>query len=229
MANVSWMWELNYKESWVPKNRCFGTVVLEKTLESPLDSKEIQPGHSKGNWSWIFIGRGDAKAETPVLWPPDAKSWLVWKDPDAGKDWRRQKGTTEDKMVGWHCQLDGHEFEFTRELVLDREAWHAAVHGFAKSRIWLSDWTELSWMSNLPQSSPFKVKLNLYYFIILCTCPWYLSVLEIPGLFRLAIKITRRKIKDWNILILAGAKFHSIWGIIEGQVLFRHKRQNPRQ
>ena len=98
-----WLWELDYKESWVPKNLCFWTVVLEKTTESPLDCKEIQPVHSKGNQSWIFIGTTDAEAETPVLWPPDAKNWLIWKDPDARKDWRwEEKGTTEDEMVGWH-------------------------------------------------------------------------------------------------------------------------------
>ena len=98
-----WMWELDYKESWVPKNWCFWTVVLEKTLESPSDCKEIQPVHPKGNQSWIFIGRTDAQAETTILWPPDAKNWLIWKDPDAGKDWRwEEKGMTEDEMVRWH-------------------------------------------------------------------------------------------------------------------------------
>ena len=107
-----WMWELVYKESWAPKNWCFWTVVLEKTLESVLDCKEIQPAHPKGNQSWIFIGRTDAEAETPMLWPPDVKNWLIGKDPDAGKDWRQEeKGTTEDKMVGWHHWLDAHEFE----------------------------------------------------------------------------------------------------------------------
>ena len=100
------------KESWVPKNWYFWTVVLEKTLESPLDCKEIQPVHPKGNQSWILIGRTDAEAEAPILWPPDAKNWLIWKDPNAGKDWRREeKGTTEDEMVGWNHQLTGHEFE----------------------------------------------------------------------------------------------------------------------
>ena len=103
--------ELDYKESWAPKNWCFWTVVLEKTLESPLDGKEIQPVHPKGNQSWVFIGRTDAEAETPILWPPNAKSWLICKDPDAGKDWRHEeKGMTEDEMVGWHHQLNGHEF-----------------------------------------------------------------------------------------------------------------------
>ena len=107
-----WTWELNYKESWALKNWCFWTVVLEKTLESPLDCKEIQLVHPKGDQSWVFIGRTDAEAETPILWLPDMKSWLIRKDPDAGKDWRRkEKGATEDEMVGWHHQLNGHEFE----------------------------------------------------------------------------------------------------------------------
>ena len=107
-----WMWELDYKESWVPKNCCFWTVVLEKTLESPFDCREIQPVHPNGNQSWIFIGRTDAEAETPVLWPPDVKNWLIGKVPDAGKDWRQEeKGTIEDEMVEWHHQLNGYEFE----------------------------------------------------------------------------------------------------------------------
>ena len=107
-----WMWELDCKESWVPKNWYFWTVVLKKTLESPLDCKEIQPVHPKGNQSQMFIGRNDAKADTPILWLPDMKSWLIWKDPDAGKDWRQEeKGTIEDEMVGWYHQLNEHEFE----------------------------------------------------------------------------------------------------------------------
>ena len=107
-----WMWELDHTESWVPKNWCFWTVVLEKTLESPLDCKEIQPVHPNRDQSWIFIGSTDVEAETPILWPPDVKSWLIWKDPDAGKNWRQEeKGTTQDKMVGWHNWLNGHEFE----------------------------------------------------------------------------------------------------------------------
>ena len=105
-----WMWELDCEESWAPKNWCFWTVVLEKTLESPLDCKEIQPVHPKGDQSRVFIGRTDVKAETPILWPPDAKNWLIGKDPDAGKDWRQEeKGMTEDEM-GWHHQLNGPEF-----------------------------------------------------------------------------------------------------------------------
>ena len=106
------MWELDHKESWALKNWCFLTVVLEKTLESPLDCKEIQPVHPKGNQSWIFIWRTDAEAEMPILWPLDAKNWLFGKDPDAGKDWRQvKKGATEDEMVGWHHWLNGHEFK----------------------------------------------------------------------------------------------------------------------
>ena len=102
-----WVWELDYKEGWALKNWCFWTVVLEKTLESPLDYKEIQPVHRQGNQSWIFIGRTDFEAETPVFWQPDAKNWLIWKDPDAGKDWgQEEKGMTEDEMVGWHHWLD---------------------------------------------------------------------------------------------------------------------------
>ena len=107
-----WIWQLEYKESWVLKNWCFWTVVLEKTLESPLDCKEIQPIHPKGDQSWIFIERTDGEAEAPILWPPDAKNWLNRKDPDAGKDWRwEEKGTTGDEVVGWHHQLNGHDFK----------------------------------------------------------------------------------------------------------------------
>ena len=132
-----WRWELDYKESWALKNWCFWTVALEKTLESPLDWKAIKPVHPKGNEFWIFIGRSDAEA--PILWPPDVKNWLFGKDPDAGKDWRREKGTTEDGMVGWHHRHDGHEFEQAPGVVMDRKAWCAAVYGVTKS------WTQLNW------------------------------------------------------------------------------------
>ena len=105
------MWELDYKENWAPKNWCFWTVVLEKTLESPLDYKEIQLVNPKGNQSWIIIGRTTAEAETAILWTPDVKNWLTWKDPDAQKDWgQEEKGMTKDEMIGWHHQLNGYEF-----------------------------------------------------------------------------------------------------------------------
>ena len=134
--------ELDYKESWALKNWCFWTVVLEKTLESPLDCKKIQPVHSKGDQSWVFIGRTDAEA--PILWPPDAKNWLIRKDPNAGKDWRQKgKRTTENEMVGWHHWFDRLEFEQALGVGNGQGVWCAAVHGVTKSQTWLSNWTEL--------------------------------------------------------------------------------------
>ena len=141
-----WIWELDYNEIWVPKNGCFWTVLLEKTLESPLDCKEIQPVHPKGDQSWVFIGRTDAETETSIFWPPDGKRWLTGKDPDAGKDWgQEEKGTTEDEMAGWHHRPMGMGLGGLQESVMDREAWRAAVHGVAKSWTRLSDWIELNW------------------------------------------------------------------------------------
>ena len=149
------MWELDYKESWVLKNWCFWTVVLEKTLESPLDCKEIQTVHPKGGQSWVFIGRTDVEAETLILWPPDSKSWLIGKDPDAGKDWRQEeKGMTDDELVGWHHWLNGHGFGWTR--------WWTGRPGVLRfmgsqrvGHYWV---TELNWTETLSHS-------GLYFYL----------------------------------------------------------------
>ena len=135
-----WIWELDYKESWAPKNWCFWTMVL-KTLECPLDYKEIKPVHPIGNQSWIFIGRTDAEAGAPILWSPQAKNWLIWKDPDAGKDRRQEKWMTEDEMVGWHHWFNGHEFEQALGVGDGQGSLAHCLHGDTTE--WLN-WTEVT-------------------------------------------------------------------------------------
>ena len=146
------MWELYYKESRPPNNWCFWTVALEKTLESSLDCKEIQPVYPKGDQSWVFTGRTDVEAEAPLLWPPDVKSWLIWKDPDAGKDWRQEeKGMTEDEMAGWYHQLNGHGFGWTPG-VGDGQGCLARCGSWGRKESdtteWLN-WSELNWITIL--------------------------------------------------------------------------------
>ena len=136
----------DYKVSWAPKNLCFWTVVLEKTLESPLNCKEIQPVHPKANQSWVFIGRTDAEAETPILWPPDAKSWLIGKDPDAGRDWgQEENGTTEDEMAGWHCGQMDMSLSKLRELVMDKGGL-ACCSPWGRKESDMTEW--LNWTSS---------------------------------------------------------------------------------
>ena len=168
------MRDLDHKESWALKNWCFWTVVLEKTLESPLDCKEIQPVHPKGDQSWIFIGRTDAEAKTPILWLPDAKTWLIGKDPDSDKDWRREeKGMTEYEMVGWHHQLDGHEFEQAQGVVDGQGSLMCCVQSMWSQRIEHNWATELNWLNNPDNHNGVIIHLELD--ILECEYKWALG------------------------------------------------------
>ena len=154
-SSYVWMWELDHKESWAPKNQCFQTVLLEKTPETPLDHKEVKPVNPKGNQPWIFIGRPDAEAEVPILWPPDVKNWLTGKDPDAGKDWSQEgKGMTENKTIGWHHQLDGFEFE---QVPGDGEG----QGRLACCSLWGSKELDMTWRLNKDKNKSSEIFLTL--------------------------------------------------------------------
>ena len=190
-----WMWELDCRESWALKNWCFWTVVLEKTLVSPLDCKEIQPVHPKGDQSWVYIGWTDAEDETPILWPPHAKSWLIGKDPDTGRDWgQEEKGTTEDEMAGWHHWLDAHEFGWTPGVGDGQGGLMCCGSWGCKE----SDTAELNWI---------LVSLkSLFEASVVSQIPGMYSVSKHTSRLPLSASCTRvlsaNKLKTWNLRIL---------------------------
>ena len=194
------MWELDYKESWAPKNWCFWTVVLEKTLESPLEIQSINP---KGNQSWVFIGRTDVEAETPILWPPDAKSWLVEKDPDARKDWRQEKGMTEDEMAGWHHRLDEHEFEQALGVGDGQRSLVCCSPGGCKE----SDTTEwLNWTESLPVRIVAAQSCPTLCNSMDCSTPGSSVLRSLPEFYQLtsieSVMLSSNLILCWPLLLL---------------------------
>ena len=181
-----WMWEMDPKESWVLKNWCFLIVALEKTLESSSDCKKIKPVNPKGSQSWIFIGRTDVEAEDPILWPPDAKNWLIWKDPDAGKDWRQEKGTIEDKVVWWHHQLDQYEFEQV-PVVGEGQRRLACCNPYGHRESDMTEW--LSWI---------ECKVCPREFFMLAEwLLWRIHILMLEGVFYKYFSI--KKAEHWRI------------------------------
>ena len=206
------MWELDCEESWVPKIWCFWTMVLEKTLESPLGCKEIQPVHPKGNQSWVFIGRTDVEAETPILWPPDVKSWIIWKDPDAGKDWgQEEKGMTEDEVVGWHDRLNGHGFGWTLgvgdgqgSLACCGSWGHRVGHNWATELNWKhlpAMWQ--TWVRSLGWEDPLEKEMTTYSSTLAWKIPW----MEEPS--RLQSMGSQRVRHNWAISLVTG--LYSPW------------------
>ena len=208
-----WMWELHYKESWAPKNWCFWTVVLEKTLESPLDCKEIQPVHPRGDQSWVFIGRTDVETETPILWPPEVKSWLIWKDSDVGKDWgQEEKGTTEDEMVGWHQWLNGHGFGWTLG-VGDGQGGLACCGSWGRKESDTTEqlnWTEFTLIhgTNIPGSCAILLFTPLNFtFTTSHIHNWTLSPLWLFLLFLLELFIRSSPVAYWALTDLRSSSF----------------------
>ena len=191
-----WMWELDCEESWVPKNWCFWTVVLEKILESPLDCKEIQPVHSEGDQPWDFFGGNDAEAETPVLWSPHAKSWLIGKDSDAGRDWgQEEKGRTEDETAGWHHWLDGRESEWTPG-VGDGQGGLACCNSWGREESntteWLN-WTELNWSTPSILLNQRRRRVNSRSYVLMLSC----QIISINFLKRHRLKSQYKLVIQW--------------------------------